>query len=155
MSSDEPGRAVAIFGALVLAVALVAGIVAIQFLVDEPYRNAAIRLVAAAVLLVTLFRIRAFVRGSIERPSAWDERAAEARWAQSPQQQFEHFHDEIRFSARNQRYFDHVLWPRLCALAREGTERPAELDPPRRRRFGRGPSLAALRALVSSVERRG
>ena len=73
----------------------------VQFLVDQPYRQAAIRLVAASVLLLAVIRIRAFVRASIERPSAWDaERAGESRWVppSSMNVQFEHFHDEIRLA---------------------------------------------------------
>jgi hypothetical protein len=154
VSAGEPGRAATIAGALALVVALVAGIASIQFLVDHSYRSAAIRLVAAAALLVAVSRIRAFVRAAVERPAAWEERAGETGWAPPTHGQFEHFHDEIRFSARSQRYFDHVLWPRLTALASEATAPPARLDRPAGRRFGRGPSLAALRALLDSLEGR-
>src|SRR3989442_12547430 len=81
LSSHEPNRGVALAGALVLVIVLVAGIGLIQFLVDQPYRQAAIRLVAAAVLLVAVIRIRAFVRASLGRPSAWDaERSGGAPW---------------------------------------------------------------------------
>jgi hypothetical protein len=47
-----------------------------------------------------------------------------------------------------------VLWPRLNALASDGTDPPARLDKPPGRRFGRGPSPAALGALLDAVERR-
>lgn len=151
---DRPNRVAAVAGALALAVALVVGILVIQFLVDQPYKHAAVRLVAAAVLVVAVSRIRGVVSALVERPSAWEERADEARWTPSPHSHFEHFHDEIRFGVRSQRYFDHVLWPRLCALAREGTEPAAPLDRPAGRGFGRGPSLAALGALIASLERR-
>ena len=154
MSDGEPRRAATIAGAVALAVALVAGIASIQLMVDHSYRVAAIRLVAAAVLLLAVTRIRAFVRAAVERPSAWEDRAGETAWAPATHGQFEHFHDEIKFSARSQRYFDHVLWPRLNALAREATDPPARLDRPAGRRFGRGPSLAALRSLVESLEGR-
>jgi len=157
LSSHEPKWGAVLAAALLLVIALVTGIVLIQFLVDQPYRPAAIRLIAASVLLVAVFRVRAFVRASTERPPAWGaERAGEARWApaSSAHTQFEHFHDEIRFSARSQRYFEHVLWPRLCELARVGGEPAAWLDRPPGRRFGRGPSLEALRILIASLERR-
>ena len=157
MSSHEPKWGPALAAALLLVIVLVAGIVLIQFLVDQPYRPAAIRLIAASVLLVAVFRVRAFVRASTERPPAWDaERAGEARWApaSSAHTQFEHFHDEMKFSVRSQRYFEHVLWPRLCELARVGGEPAAWLDRPPGRRFGRGPSLEALRVLIASLERR-
>ena len=154
MSDAEPRRAASIVGALALAGAMVAGIAAIQLLVDQSYRGAAIRLVAALVLLIAVGRIRAGVRSSVEWPSAWEDRAGETAWAPPTHGQFEHFHDEIRFSARSQRYFDHVLWPRLNELASEATDSPARLDRPAGRRFGRGPSLAALGALLDALEQR-
>jgi hypothetical protein len=154
VSDAEPRRAATIAGAVALAVALVVGIASIQFLVDQSYRVAAIRLVAAAVLLLAVTRIRAFVRSTVERPSAWEDRASETAWAPPTHGQFEHFHDEIRFSARSQRYFEHVLWPRLNALASETTNPSAGLDKPAGRPFGRGPSLAALGALLDALERR-
>lgn len=154
MSDDEPRRAATIVGTLALIGAMVAGIAAIQLLVDHSYRGAAIRLVAAGVLLLAVGRIRAFVRSAVEWPSAWEDRARETAWAPSAHGQFEHFHDEIRFSARSQRYFDHVLWPRLNELASETTDSPAQLDRPAGRRFGRGPSLAALGALLDVLEKR-
>jgi hypothetical protein len=154
VSDAEPRRAATIAGAVALAVALVVGIASIQFLVDQSYRVAAIRLVAAAVLLLAVTRIRAFVRSTVERPSAWEDRAGETAWAPPTHGQFEHFHDEIRFGARSQRYFEHVLWPRLNALASETTNPSAGLDKPAGRPFGRGPSLAALGALLETLERR-
>ena len=154
MSDGEPRRAGTIVGALALVGAMVAGIAAIQLLVDQSYRVAAIRLVAAVVLLLAIGRIRAFVRSAVEWPSAWEDRTGEPAWAPPAHGRFEHFHDEIRFSARSQRYFDHVLWPRLNELARETPDSPARLERPAGRRFGRGPSLAALRALLDALEKR-
>src|SRR3989449_10868611 len=81
LSSHEPNRGVALAGALVLVIVLVAGIGLIQFLVDQPYRQAAIRLVAASVLLLAGIPIPAVVRAVIGRPSAWDaQRAAGSPW---------------------------------------------------------------------------
>jgi hypothetical protein len=154
VSDAEPRRAATIAGAVALVVLLVAGIASIQFLVDPSYRVAAIRLVAAAVLLLAVTRIRAFVRSAVEWPSAWEERTGETAWAPPTHGPFEHFHDEIKFSARSQRYFDHVLWPKLNALASEATDPPARLAKPAGRRFGRGPSLAALGTLLDALERR-
>ena len=153
-SPDRPNRAAAVMGVLALTAGLVVGILVVQFLVDEPYKHAAVRLVAAAILVVAVSRIRGVVSRLVERPSAWEERPGEARWTPSPHSHFEHFHDEIRFGVRSRRYFDHVLWPRLCALGREGAEPAAPLPRPPGRRFGRGPSLEALRSLITSLERR-
>ena len=153
MPAGEPGRAATIAGTLTLVAALVAGIASIELLVDHSYRAAAIRLVAAAVLLVAVSRIRAFVRAAVEWPSAWEERAGETGWAPPTHGQFEHFHDEITFSTRSHSYFEHMLWPRLVALARGGTGPSGGLEKPPGRRLGRGPSLEALARLVASLER--
>jgi hypothetical protein len=154
MSDGDSRRAATIVVAVALVVAMVAGIASIQYLVDQSYRVAAIRLVAAAVLLLAVTRIRVFARSAIESPSVWEDRAGETVWAPPTHGQFEHFHDEIRFSARSQRYFEHVLWPRLNALASEAANPPSVLDKPAGRRFGRGPSLATLRALLDALEKR-
>lgn len=154
MSDGEPRRAATIAGVVALVLILVAGIASIQLLVDQSYRTAAIRLVAAVVLLVAASRIRRFVRTAVAWPSAWEDRAGGTAWAPPTHGQFEHLHDEIRFSARSQRYFDHVLWPRLNALAGDATDPPVPLDRPAGRHLGRGPSLAALGALLDALERR-
>jgi len=152
----EPRRAAALAGALALVLVLVAGIGLIEFLVDLPHRQAAVRLIAALVLLVVVARIRSFVATSIA-DATWDaRRPPQAGWAPPSfdHTAFEHFHDEIRFSARSQRYFEHVLWPRLATLARAGAEPATTLDRPPGRPFGRGPSLGALRRLIAVLERR-
>jgi hypothetical protein len=100
LAADRPRRAL-LAGAVALAVALVVGILVIQFLVDQPYTHAAVRLVAAAVLVVAVSRIRTVVSALVERPSAWEEHASEARWTPSPHSHFEHFHDEVRFGVRS------------------------------------------------------
>ena len=95
MPAGEPGRAATIAGTLTLVAALVAGIASIELLVDHSYRAAALRLVAAAVLLVAVSRIRAFVRAAVEWPSAWEERAGETGWAPPTHGQFEHFQKKV------------------------------------------------------------
>jgi len=156
LASPEPGRRAGPAGALVVLGVLVPGICLIEFFVAQPYRPAAIRLVAAVVLLMAVSRIRAIVRASIGRPTAWgvdgagettpDPRSADPRFAR--------FHEEIRFSARSQSYFEHLLWPRLVALARATTVSPGGLDKPSGRRLGRGPSIAALALLIAALEGR-
>ena len=67
---------------------------------------------------------------------------------------FARFHDEIRSSARSQSYFEHLLWPRLVALAQASGAPADALEKPRGRRFGRGPSIAALARIIASLEAR-
>ena len=69
MSDGEARRAAAIAGAVALVVAMAAGIAAIQYMVDQSYRGAAIRLVAAFILLIAVTRIRAFIRSRNSRNS--------------------------------------------------------------------------------------
>jgi hypothetical protein len=152
----QPRRVAAVIGALALGGAVVVAVTLIELLVDPAYRSGTIRLVAALALLVAVARVRASVAASIP-DATWDARRPSALgWAPPSfnHTAFEHFHDEIRFSARSQRYFDHVLWPRLQTLARAGAAPATLLEKPPGRSFGRGPSLAALRALVAALERR-
>jgi hypothetical protein len=65
---------------------------------------------------------------------------------------FQRFRDEIRFSVRSHSYFEHLLWPRLGALARGRGSSPAGLERPAARRFGLGPSVAALGRLIALLE---
>jgi hypothetical protein len=58
--------------------------------------------------------------------------------------------DELTFSTRSRRYFDAILWPRLCGLADTDLPRPPERRGIRRR----GPPLAALEDLIARIERR-
>ena len=156
MASRELSRRAGLAGALVIVAALVVAVSSIEFLVDQAYRPAAMRLLAAAVLLVAVFRIVAVVRASIERLTAWgvDGAGERASAPRAPDARFERFHDEIRFSARSQSYFEHILWPRLVALARADAGAPGGLDKPPGRRLGRGPSLGALARLIASLESR-
>jgi len=156
LASPEPRRRAGLAGALVVFAALVAGISLIEFFVAQPYRQAAMRLVAAVVLLMAVSRIRTVVRASIDRPTAWgvDGTGETGSDRHSADPRFARFHEEIQFSARSQSYFEHLLWPRLVALARTATVTPGGLDKPPGRRLGRGPSIAALARLIASLEGR-
>ena len=153
MASPEPSRVAAVAGVLVVVAALVTGVSLIEFLVAGPYRSAATRLVGATVLLIAVLRVRTMVRASIERPARWGGREP-ASLPHVADSRFERFHDEIKFSARSQSYFDHMLWPKLVELSRAGGASTKALDKPPGRSFGRGPSLAALGRLIASLEPR-
>ena len=151
--APEPRRAAGVAGALVILVALGAGILLTEFFVAPGYRSTAVRLISAVVLLVALSRIRGIVRASVERRSAWGADEAGESWADRMMDpRLARYRDEIRFSTRSQSYFDHLLWPRLVALARGRS--PETLAKPPGRRFGLGPSVAVLARLVDSLETR-
>ncbi len=153
--APEPRRGRGLVATVVVFAALGAAIALTEVFVAQAYRPTAIRFFAALVLLSAVSRVREIVRASVERRPAWgtdetgqfwsDRRATDARAAR--------FHDEIRFSARSQSYFEHLLWPRLVALAR-GRGGSPDLEKPAGRRFGRGPSVAALSRVVASLEAR-
>jgi hypothetical protein len=152
--APEPRRAAGVAGALVILVALGAGISLTEFFVAPGYRSTAVRLISAVVLLVALSRVRGIVRASVERRSAWGADEAGESWADRRMMdpRLARYRDEIRFSTRSQSYFDHLLWPRLVALARGRS--PETLAKPPGRRFGLGPSVAVLARLVASLETR-
>ena len=154
--APEPRRSAGLVAALVVFVALGAGISLTELFVAPGYRSAAIRLVAALVLLIAVSRVRAIVRASVEPRPAWGADATGEGWAgrQAVDSRMARFHDEIRFSARSQSYFEHLLWPRFVALARGRGRSPDSLEKPAGRSFGRGPSIAALTRVIASLETR-
>jgi len=153
LASREPSRVAAVAGVVVVVAALVTAVSLIEFLVASPYRAAATRLVGAAVLAIAVLRVRTVIGALIERPSRWGG-AAPALLPHVSDTRFERYHEEIKFSARSQSYFDHMLWPKLVALSRAEGASPKALDKPPGRSFGRGPSLAALGRLLASLEPR-
>jgi hypothetical protein len=154
--APEPGRRAGLVATVVVVAALGGAVALTEAFVAPAHRVTAIRLLAGFVLLVAVSRVRAIVRAAVERRPSWG--AAEAAEARAPRPftdaRLARFRDEIRFSARSQSYFEHLLWPRLVALARDRGGSPETLVKPPARRFGRGPSVAALSRVVASLEAR-
>jgi hypothetical protein len=156
LASPEPGRAAGVVAVVLIAVALAVAVSLTEYFVATAYRETAIRLLAALVLFLAVSPVRAIVRAAIERRAPWGAHEAieHAPAPHAPDPRFARFHDEIRSSARSQSYFEHLLWPRLVALA-QSTGVPADaLEKPRPRSFGRGPSIAELTRLIAALERR-
>jgi len=155
--ASEPRRGAGIVTVLVVLAALGAAVSLTELFVAPPYRQAAIRLFSAAVLLVAVARVRAIVLASVERRAAWGAGALGEAWPgrRDADPRLARFRDEIRFSVRSHSYFEHLLWPRLVALARaRGANDPEALAKPPGRRFGLGPSVAALTRVIASLESR-
>jgi len=155
--APEPRRGAGVVAVLVVLVALGAAVSLTEIFVALPYRQTAIRLFSALILLVAVSRVRGIVLASVERRAAWGEGAFGEGWParRDADPRLARFRDEIRFSVRSQSYFEHLLWPRLVALARaRGASAPEALAKPPGRRFGLGPSLAALTRVIASLERR-
>ena len=153
MASPEPSRVAAVAGVVVVVVALVTAVSLIEYLVASPYRAAATRLVGAVVLVLAVLRVRTVIGAFIERPSRWGG-GEPALLPHVSDTRFERYHEEIKFSARSQSYFDHMLWPKLIELSHAEGASTGTLEKPPGRSFGRGPSLAALGRLIASLEPR-
>ena len=156
MASPEPGRAAGVAAALIVFAALAVAVSLTEFFVARDYRETAIRLLGALVLLLAVSPARAIVRAAVERRARWGADDPGGTGWETPAQdsRFARLHDEIKSSARSQSYFEHLLWPRLVALARAAGVPPDALEKPPGRRFGRGPSVAALSRLIASLEAR-
>ncbi|MGH7301912.1 MAG: hypothetical protein ACRELZ_01385 [Candidatus Rokuibacteriota bacterium] len=153
--APEPTRGAGVGAALVVVVALGVGIALTEVFVAPGYRQTAMRLIGALVLLIAVSRARRIVRARVERRSAWAADEPGEGWAgPMADSRLTRFRDEIRFSARSQSYFEHLLWPRLVALARARGVSIEALAKPPGRRLGRGPSLAALDRLLAALETR-
>jgi hypothetical protein len=148
MTGERPLAALAVRGAVLGAVVLLAT-VPVYVYVEPAWRALVARLASALVLGVVLLQLR---RALIARLEAAGESALDdARVRRRPEPGVpHHFLDlmsDVRTALRSRRYFDEVMWPRLTTFT------TATLEHPRARR-GRGPSRAALRALLDAIERR-
>ena len=152
--APEPGRRAGLVATVVVVAALGGAVALTEAFVAPAHRAAAIRLIAGLVLLVAVARVRAIVRAAVGPRLSWGaDEASEARQHRPlTDARLTRFYDEIRFSARSQSYFEHLLWPRLVALARDRGGSSETLVKPPARRFGRGPSVAALSRVVASLE---
>lgn len=120
-------------------------------------RPLVVRLAVGILLGVALLHVGREVRDRL-RPAARSpfERARRLRRpAPELPPVFRKLRDEFTFSQASQGYFAHILWPRLLALAERRAAAPALDGPPRpawRRLLRRGPSLAALRTVITRIE---
>jgi hypothetical protein len=125
--------------------------------VVEPVQRPLVARVSAALLLgVVAIHLVSIARARIDAqpPSEFELALGPVALTPKLDARFVELREELRYSVRNFRYFDHVLWPRLVAL-RERLPVAADRPPiaqPQGRSFGRGPSLTAIEALVTRME---
>jgi hypothetical protein len=144
------------------ALATLVGLAALPIAIStEPAsRPLVIRLAVGVFLAVVLAHIRGAAGRAVdlEPRSAFDRALQPVRAEKIPvDRQFRELLDDVRFGPASQRYWSRVAWPRLCALAERLPGRPQLVEPARtrlRRLLGRGPSLAAVRDLVTRLEQR-
>ena len=120
-------------------------------LVEAPSRPVVVRLASAVFVGLALMHVTRTLRSRVDESRAPARPpAAEPAPESHLHRDFRTLYDEVRFAARDQRYFEHGLWPRLCALAVcAGAKPPAK---PAGRWPGRGPSLATLNRLLGAIE---
>jgi hypothetical protein len=145
-------------GYAVFVALLAAATAPIAHLVEAAHRPLVIRLAGALLLAVIASHLAKHARARIEAQPAseFDQALRPSRPEPRLDARFIQLREHLSHSARDDRYFRRVLWPALVALA----ERPPHaslrrpLVRPAGRLFGRGPSLAALRQAISSMETR-
>ena len=132
--------------AILVGVVLLAAVPVYVYL-EPNWRALFARLAAALVLGVALLELRGILAERVARPGASALDAARIPAAVEPAapHRLLELAGSVRAGLRSRRHFEHVLWPRLVALAR----RPLVAPPSRR---GRGPSLAGLRNLIATME---
>lgn len=146
MKAERPLTRIAIRGAALGAAVLLAALPVYVF-VEPPWRALVARLAVAFVLGVALLQLRGAVvtrlpgRGTSPIEQALDPPGI------SPvvPLRFEELIDDVRETRRSRDHFERIMWPRLTALTSRPLARPAP-------RLGRGPSLAALRAVIAAIE---
>jgi hypothetical protein len=150
----EPHRGRIIAAYAVLLAVLLTATIPIYLATQPAWRPTVIRLAASVVLAVATLHALHVVRIRLDAqgPSAF-ERALEVRPVEAAlDARFLALQDELRFGARSQGYFHHIVWPQLAELATRLRRKP--LDEPDGRSFGRGPSLARISHLIDRLEER-
>jgi hypothetical protein len=138
----------ALTGGAALGVLVLLVTVPVYVWVEPSWRPLVARLAAALVVGVAVVRLRHALaeRLAARGPSALDAARMPRRAEAGVPHHFLDLVSDVRAAVRSRRDFELVLWPRLQAL----TGRP--LVPPARR-WGRGPSLAELRRLITAIEK--
>jgi hypothetical protein len=146
VKAERPLTRVAIRGAALGAVVLLAALPVYVF-VEPPWRALVARLAVAFVLGVALLQLRGAVVARLPgRGTSPIEQALDPPGI-SPvvPLRFEELIDDVRETRRSRDHFERIMWPRLTALTSRPLARPAP-------RLGRGPGLAALRAVIAAIE---
>jgi len=139
---------------------LVLAMTPIYFYAEPSHRSMMVRLGSALFLAVVLIHLRRLVQEQLDAqlPSAFEAALHRAQPEPVLAPLFLKLRDEVRFSARSQAYFAHVLWPRILRLLttlRAGQRLAAAAEMPGGRRLlRRGPSLTTLQDLITEIEER-
>jgi hypothetical protein len=130
---------------------LAAAVLPAYLTIAPAWRPLATRLGCAALVALGCLRARSWARDALG--------AVTGSWVDAPpapapevtlDPRFLRLRDDLTAGARRRRYFDVVLWPRLRGLGADDLARPADRPGPGRR----GPSLAAIEAVIARIEDR-
>ena len=136
--------------ALLVTLVVLAGI-PLYLSLDPSWGPLVVRLACAVLVAVGCLRVLRGVGRAVESDTLSPLDAPAPRPPEPElDSRFLRLRDELIFSTRSRRYFDVILWPRLCGLA--GTDLPR--PPERRGMRRRGPPLAVLEDLIARIERR-
>jgi hypothetical protein len=138
-------------GRVIVAAVVALAAMPLYLTLDSSWRPLVVRLACATFVGIACLRVLRGVGRALETPSISPFDAPPPSTVPPElDSRFLRLRDEVTFSTRSRRYFDAILWPRLCGLA--GTDLPR---PPERLGLSRrGPSLAILDDLISRIERR-
>lgn len=135
---------------LVLGYVVFLGLVAlattpVYLLVESRWQPLVVRLAAALVLGVALIHVHRIVARRVERDavSAFNGALEPPSVPARLDRRLGELQSEVRAAVQSRRSFEQTLWPHLRALG--------AVSPPPSRRFGRGPSVKTLRAVVDTL----
>ncbi len=117
-------------------------------------RAVVIRLAVAFVVGVMLFHIRSYFRGDPrwDPPAAFADALMRQPVAPKLDRGFVKLRDDLASGIASRSFFDKILWPRLCALARARGHQ-IDMKPPVERAWSaRGPSRRTIAALIDHIE---
>jgi hypothetical protein len=143
----RPGRLV---GRAVLTSVVVLAAIPLYLSLDDSWRPLVVRLVCAVLVGAVCLRVLRAAGAAMQTDTVSPfDTPPPTPPPPEMDSRFLRLRDELVFSTRNRRYFDAILWPRLCGLAGTALPRPPERPGIRRR----GPSLATLEDLIARIER--
>ena len=137
--------------ALLAVVALLASWIYVG--ADPDHRPTVLRLAVAAFVSVILFHLYRHLRRQLDEAPSSEFDRARLRPPADPMvpSRILRLQESVQYSVRSQRYFRHILWPRLVQLAKERGLGDRLEEPRGRSWLRRGPSLAAIAEVVKRI----
>jgi hypothetical protein len=146
-----------LIAAYVVLVGVLAGpTMAFYFSVSDAHKPLVIRFPVALIVAIAFIHIHGNIRRALDRapPSDFEQALQPNPATPKVDPFFLKLREGLKNSIVSWGYFEHVMWPRLLALAdRRGSTQPLE-RPSRSWLPRRGPSLRVIDSLITHLERR-